>query len=108
MKSKNKWAKKEEKLLPDLADTDKSGQEIVTITVAECGEFENLLRIYKGIMNVDDALHIFLRLLQKRRMGFPSISVHVRKNNDSYFEGARYEVFSGNMIDLTPFNFSRK
>lgn len=94
MESKNEWAKE-----------DVSAQDIVTITVAECGEFKSLGKIYEGITKVDDALHIFLRLLQQRRMGFPSISIHVQKGNNGNMKDASYEIFSGNMVDLTALQF---
>lgn len=91
--------------VPDFIPRTDKREETATITVAECGEFKILGDIYEGITDVDEALHIFLHFLRERKMGSPSISVHVRKSSASGLGDVGYELFIGGMIDLTALPF---
>ena len=73
---------------------------IVTLTVAECGEFHNMGEYHEGIASVDEALAIFKSIPQERLHGVPSIGITVHTEGDMIDTGVQMDVVSGKIADL--------
>lgn len=75
-------------------------QTIVTLTVAECGEFHNLGEYHEGIAGVEEAVAIFNRIPPERRNGIPSIGIHIHVEGTERYEDVQMDIVSGNAADL--------
>lgn len=73
---------------------------IVTLTVAECGEFHNLGEYHEGIASVDEALAVFKSIPQERLHGVPSIGITVHTEGSVVDAGVQMDVISGKIADL--------
>ena len=73
---------------------------IVTLTVAECGEFHNRGEYHEGIASVDEALSIFKSIPQERLHGVPSIGITVHTEGSVIDAGVQMDVVSGKIADL--------
>ena len=73
---------------------------IVTLTVAECGEFHNLGEYHEGIASVDEALSIFKSIPKERLHGVPSIGITVHTEGSVIDAGVQMDVVSGKIADL--------
>ena len=75
-------------------------QTVVTLTVAECGEFHDLGEYYEGIAEVEEAITIFNRIPPERMNGIPSIGINIHTEGTESYEDAQMDVVSGGTIDL--------
>ena len=73
---------------------------IVTLTVAECGEFHDLGEYHEGIASVDEALAVFKSIPQERLHGVPSIGITVHTEGSVVDAGVQMDVISGKIADL--------
>ena len=78
----------------------KEQKTIVTLTVAECGEFHNLGEYHEGIASVDEALAVFKSIPQERLHGVPSIGITVHTEGSVVDAGVQMDVISGKIADL--------
>jgi len=73
---------------------------VVTLTVAECGEFHNLGESHENIADVEEAIAIFNRIPPERMNGIPSIGINIHTEGTESYEDAQMDVVSGKTIDL--------
>ena len=55
----------------------KTGKEILTFTVAECGEYHSLGKYYENIKTLDEAVNLYQQIPPERMNGVPSIGVNL-------------------------------
>ena len=73
---------------------------IVTLTVAECGEFHNMGEYHDGIASVDEALAIFHQIPPERMNGIPSIGINVHTEGTESHQDTTIDIVSGKVADL--------
>ena len=73
---------------------------VVTLTVAECGEFHNLGEFYEGIETVDEAIKLFEQIPPDRMNGIPSIGINIHTEGTERFEDVEMDIVSGKVADL--------
>lgn len=73
---------------------------VVTLTVAECGEFHNLGKYHEGIASVDEALAIFHQIPPERMNGIPSIGINVHTEGTETYQDTTIDIVSGRIADL--------
>ena len=73
---------------------------VVTLTVAECGEFYNLGEFHEGIETVDEAIKLFQQIPPDRMNGIPSIGINIHTEGTERFEDVEMDIISGKVSDL--------
>ena len=73
---------------------------VVTLTVAECGEFHNLGAFHEGIETVEEAIRLFNEIPPERMNGIPSIGIHIHTEGAEPFEDVAMDIVSGKVADL--------
>lgn len=73
---------------------------VVTLTVAECGEFHNLGEFHEGIETVDEAIKLFQQIPPERMNGIPSIGINIHTEGMEHFEDVAMDIVSGKVVDL--------
>lgn len=82
----------------ELAQEEK--QTVVTLTVAECGEFQNFGEYHEGIANVPEAISIFNQIPPERMNGIPSIGINIHTEGTESYEDIQIDIVSGRVADL--------
>lgn len=85
------WVKSVDKTEPDR---------IVTLTVAECGEFHDMGEYYEGITNVDDAISHWRAISPERMNGIPSIGINIHTTGTEDYMDSQIDILTGNVVDL--------
>ena len=75
-------------------------QTVVTLTVAECGEFHNFGEYHEGIADVPEAIAIFNRIPPERMNGIPSIGINIHTEGTESYEDTQMDIVSGGVADL--------
>ena len=75
-------------------------QTVVTLTVAECGEFHNLGEYHENIAGVEEAIAIFNRIPPDRMNGIPSIGINIHTEGTESYEDTQMDIVSGRVADL--------
>lgn len=75
-------------------------QTVVTLTVAECGEFHDLGEYHEGIADVEEAIAIFNRIPPERMNGIPSIGINIHTEGTEAYEDTPMDIVSGGVADL--------
>ena len=75
-------------------------QTVVTLTVAECGEFHNFGEYHEGIADVPEAIAIFNRIPPERMNGIPSIGINIHTEGTESYEDTQMDIVSGRVADL--------
>lgn len=75
-------------------------QTVVTLTVAECGEFHNLGEYHEGIADVPVAITIFNQIPPERMNGIPSIGINIHTEGTESYEDTQMDIVSGRVVDL--------
>lgn len=75
-------------------------EKIVTLTVAECGEFHNLGEYHEGIQSVEEAIAIYKQIPPERIHGRPSIGINIHTEGTESYQDAEIDILSGKIIDL--------
>ena len=75
-------------------------QTVVTLTVAECGEFHNLGEYHESIAGVEEAIAIFNQIPPERMNGIPSIGINIHTEGTESYEGTQMDIVSGGVADL--------
>ena len=72
-------------------------QTVVTLTVAECGEFHNFGEYHENIAGVEEAIAIFNRIPPERMNGIPSIGINIHTEGTESYEDTQMlpSVLSG-------------
>ena len=73
---------------------------VVTLTVAECGEFHNLGEYHENITSVGEAAAIFKRIPPERMNGIPSIGINIHTKGTKHYEDTQMDIISGRTADL--------
>jgi hypothetical protein len=75
-------------------------EKLVTLTVAECGEFHNLGEYHEGIQSVEEALAIYKQIPLERMHGVPSIGINIHTEGTESYQDTEIDILSGKIIDL--------
>ena len=75
-------------------------QTVITLTVAECGEFHNLGEYHENIAGVEEAIAIFNRIPPERMNGIPSIGINIHTEGTESYEDTQMDIVSGGVADL--------
>ncbi|MEY8433628.1 YodL domain-containing protein [Lachnospiraceae bacterium 48-42] len=75
-------------------------QTVVTLTVAECGEFHNFGEYHEGIADVPEAIAIFNQIPPERMNGIPSIGINIHTEGTESYEDTQMDIVSGRVADL--------
>lgn len=75
-------------------------EKIVTLTVAECGEFHSLGEFHENIASVDEAIAVWKSIPPERMNGIPSIRMNIHTEGTEHYEDVEIDILSGKVIDL--------
>ena len=75
-------------------------QTVVTLTVAECGEFHNFGEYHEDIAGVEEAIAIFNQIPPERMNGIPSIGINIHTEGTESYEDTQMDIVSGGVADL--------
>ena len=75
-------------------------QTVITLTVAECGEFHNLGEYHEDIASVEEAIEIFNQIPPERMNGIPSIGINIHTEGTESYEDTQMDIVSGRTADL--------
>jgi antirestriction protein ArdC/predicted nucleotidyltransferase len=75
-------------------------QTVITLTVAECGEFHTLGEYHEGIESVEEAVAVFNRIPPERMNGIPSIGINIHTEGTEAYEDTQMDIVSGRTADL--------
>lgn len=75
-------------------------QTVVTLTVAECGEFHNFGEYHENIAGVEEAIAIFNQIPPERMNGIPSIGINIHTEGTEPYEDMQMDIISGRVADL--------
>ena len=75
-------------------------QKVITLTVAECGEFHNLGEYHEGIESVEEAVAVFNRIPPERMNGIRSIGINIHTEGTEAYEDTQMDIVSGRTADL--------
>ncbi len=73
---------------------------VVTLTVAECGEFHNFGEYHEDIAGVEEAIAIFNRIPPERMNAIPSIGINIHTEGTESYEDTQMDIVSGRIADL--------
>ena len=65
----------------ETATLEKTKKEVVSFTVAECGEFHDLGELHENVATLKEAIALFDRITPERMNGIPSIGIRVSDAN---------------------------
>lgn len=86
-----------------MVDVNKS---VVTLTVAECGEFHDFGKYHEGIVSVEEAIAIYRKIPPERINGIPSIGLNIHTEGTKSYEDVQVDLFSGDVIDLDVLDYA--
>ena len=75
-------------------------QTVVTLIVAECGEFHNLGEYHENIAGVEEAIAIFNRIPPERMNGIPNIGINIHTEGTESYGDTQMDIVSGRVADL--------
>ena len=93
-------AEKREAMQKEVVTEAEQKETVVTLTVAECGEFHNLGEFHEGIETVEEAIQLFNEIPPERMNGIPSIGIHIHTEGAEPFEDVEMDIVSGKVVDL--------
>ena len=93
-------AEKREAMQKEVVTEAEQKETVVTLTVAECGEFHNLGEFHEGIETVEEAIRLFNEIPPERMNGIPSIGIHIHTEGAEPFEDVEMDIVSGKVVDL--------
>ena len=93
-------AEKREAMQKEVVTEVEQKETVVTLTVAECGEFHNLGEFHEGIETVEEAIRLFNEIPPERMNGIPSIGIHIHTEGAEPFEDVEMDIVSGKVVDL--------
>ena len=73
---------------------------VVTLTVAECGEFHNFGEYHENIAGVEEAIAIFNQIPPERMNAVPSIGINIHTEGTESYEDTQMDIVSGRVADL--------
>ena len=75
-------------------------QTVVTLAVAECGEYPNLGEYHENITNVEEAVAVFKQIPPERMNAIPSIIINIHTEGTEPYEDANMLIVFGQAIDV--------
>ena len=75
-------------------------QTVITLTVAECGEFHNLGEYHEDIASVEEAIAVFNQIPPERMNGIRSIGINIHTEGTEAYEDTQMDIVSGRTADL--------
>lgn len=75
-------------------------QTVITLTVAECGEFHNLGEYHEDIESVEKAIAVFNQIPPERMNGIRSIGINIHTEGTEAYEDTQMDIVSGRTADL--------
>lgn len=75
-------------------------QTVITLTVAEGGEFHNLGEYHEDIASVEEAIEIFNQIPPERMNGIRSIGINIHTEGTESYEDTQMDIVSGRTADL--------
>ena len=75
-------------------------QTIVTLTVAECGEFHDFGEYHEGIQNIEEALALYKKIPSEHQNGIPSIGINIHTKGTEAYEDVQIDLFYEDIFDL--------
>lgn len=75
-------------------------QTVITLTVAEGGEFHNLGEYHEDIASVEEAIKIFNQIPPERMNGIRSIGINIHTEGTESYEDTQMDIVSGRTADL--------
>ncbi len=75
-------------------------QTVITLTVAECGEFHNLGEYHEDIASVEEAIAVFNQIPPERMNGIRSIGINIHTEGTETYEDTQMDIVSGRTADL--------
>ena len=75
-------------------------QTVVTLTVAECGEFHNFGEYHENIAGVEETIAIFNQIPPERMNSIPSIGINIHTEGTESYEDTQMDIVSGGVADL--------
>ena len=78
----------------------KTGKEILTFTVAECGEYHSLGKYYENIKTLEEAVSLYQQIPPERMNGVPSIGINLHVGGTDNMEDEQADILSGDEIDI--------
>ena len=76
-------------------------KQIVTFTVAECGEFKSMGALHEGIPRLEDALKVYESLCKEStRNGIPALGINVHIEGTQSIDDMQWDFLSGGKLDL--------
>ena len=73
---------------------------VVTLTVAECGEFHSFGEYHEGIADAPETIAIFNQIPPERMNGIPSIGINIHTEGTENYEDTQMDIVSGRVADL--------
>ena len=93
-------AEKRENIQKEIITETEQKETVITLTVAECGEFHNLGEFHEGIETVDEAIKLFMQIPPERMHGIPSIGINIHTKGTENFQDVGMDIISGKIADL--------
>lgn len=91
----------EHKVLSETIPQEQRDKKVeVTLTVAECGEFNSLGEFYENIASVEEAIDVWKSIPPERMNGIPSIGINIHTEGSERYEDVEMDILSGKVIDL--------
>ena len=84
----------------DAEQAQEEKRTVVTLTVAECGEFHNFGEYHEDIAGVEEAIAIFNQIPPERMNGIPSIGINIHTEGTESYEDTQMDIVSGGVADL--------
>ena len=84
----------------DAEQAQEEKRTVVTLTVAECGEFHNFGEYHEDIAGVEEAIAIFNQIPPERMNGIPSIGINIHTEGTESYEDTQMDIVSGRVADL--------
>lgn len=79
---------------------DNETEKIVTLTVAECGEFHDIGEFHENIASADEAISLWNSIPPERMNGIPSIGINIHTSGTEYYEDSQIDILNGNVVDI--------
>lgn len=72
---------------------------IITFTVAECGEYHNFGEFYRDIKTLEEAVRLYHQIPPERMNGIPSIGINLHVRGTDRMEDIQADILCGDEID---------
>ncbi len=85
--------------MADHNHMEKESRNVITFTVAECGEYHSLGGYHENIRTLEEAAAIYRKIQPERMNGIPSIGIKIHVEGTAETEDVQLDILSGSEID---------